>query len=67
MSTNKLDVSPAYAVMDVRGVSESTGTDKVSAPSPDITVPMTLGDYDTYKFTNTQVKAYALSIVGPMG
>ena len=57
MSTNKLNVSPTYTVMDVRGLSESTGTDKVSAPSPDITSPMTLRDYDTYNFTDTQVKA----------
>ena len=56
MSTNKLDGSPTYAVMDVWGLSESTGTDKVSDPSPDITAHMTLGDYDTYDFTNSQVK-----------
>ena len=43
MSTDKLDVSPTYAVMDVQGLSESSGTDKVSDPSPDITAPMTLG------------------------
>ena len=57
MITNKLDVSLIYAVMDVWGLSESSGTDKVSDSYLDITAPMTLGDYDTYDFADSQVKA----------
>ena len=43
MSTNKLDASPTYTVMDVWRLSETFGTDKVSDLSPDITAPITLG------------------------
>ena len=57
MTTNELNIDPIYAVMDIWGLSETSGTEKVSDPSPDITTPMTLGDYDNYDFTDSQVKA----------
>ena len=44
MTTNELNIDHIYAVMDIRGLSESSGTEKVSDQSPDITTPMTLGE-----------------------
>ena len=57
MSTNELNIDPIYTVMDIQGLSETSGTEKVSDQSSDITTPMTLGDYDNYDFTDSQVKA----------
>ena len=57
MKSKKLDVSPTYAVANVRGELESSGTDGVNSTPVDITSPMTFVDYGNYHFTDSQVKA----------
>jgi hypothetical protein len=55
IESNKLAVDPTYAVMEF--ATPSASTDRSSDKSLDISNPMTLGDYDTYDFGTSQVKA----------
>jgi hypothetical protein len=65
IESNKLEVDPKYAVMDLRQPVPPTDTCHSVDAKVDISNPMSLGDYDTYDFGTSQVKAYALSMYGP--